>query len=252
VINGLVFILIGLQLRAAWAGMNARPLGELVSAMIAVVATVVIVRIIWVFPATYLPRLIPRVRARDPFPPWQVPAIESWAGLRGLVSLAAALALPHQTAAGGPFPQRELIILLTFVVILATLVGQGLTLAPLVRWLGVAQDGGIEREETLARREAARAALSRLDDLASEPWLPLGLTDKLRDRYQRLLAHLPVSLDPADLDHDKIAAYDRARREVVQAQRLAIIDLRNRDVIGDDALHRIERDLDLETLGTGA
>jgi monovalent cation/hydrogen antiporter len=212
------------------------------------VATVVIVRVVWVYPATYLPRLIPRVRAHDPSPPWQIPVIESWAGLRGVVSLAAALALPFRTDAGEPFPQRDLIIFLTFAVILATLVGQGLTLAPLVRRLGVAAGGETGREEALARREAARAALNRLDDLATEPWLPRGLATKLRDRYEHVLEHLPESLDPADLDSNHLAIHDRLRRDVIQAQRLALIDLRNRDVIGDDALRRIERDLDLEEL----
>jgi monovalent cation/hydrogen antiporter len=180
----------------------------------------------------------------------QIPAIVSWAGLRGIISLAAALALPLETDAGAPFPQRDLIIFLTFTVILATLVGQGLTLAPLVNWLGVAADGATEREETLARRKAALAALHRLDDLASESWIPHGLAEKLRARYKHTLEHLPESLDPADLDGDHVATHDRLRREVIQAQRLAIIDLRNRGAIGDDALRRIERDLDLEELRT--
>ena len=144
-VNGLVFILIGLQLQDVHEGLDGRTTGELVSAALAVVATVVVVRVVWVFPATYLVRLVPRIRARDPFPPWQLPAIVSWAGLRGVVSLAAALALPRETDAGAPFPHRDLIIFLTFAVILATLVGQGLTLAPLVRRLGVAADGETER-----------------------------------------------------------------------------------------------------------
>lgn len=249
-INGLVFILIGLQFRDVWEGLEGLATGELLSAALAVVATVVIVRIVWVYPATYLPRLIPRLRARDPSPPWQIAAIESWAGLRGVVSLAAALALPYEIDGGAPFPQRDLIVFLTFTVILATLVGQGLTLAPLVRWLGVAADGGSAREETLARREAARAALVRLDDLANESWPPERLADKLRLRYEHMLEHLPESLDPADLDSDHIASHDRLRREIVDAQRLAIIDLRDRGAIGDDALRRIEHDLDLEELRT--
>lgn len=167
--NGLVFILIGLQLRGVWDGLENWSVGELTAATLAVVATVVIIRGVWVFPATYLPRLIPRIRANDPFPPWTSPVIISWAGLRGVVSLAAALALPRETDLGSPFPERDLIIFLTFAVILATLVGQGLTLTPMVRWLGVTSDGKAEREATLARREASRAALSRLDELQGEP-----------------------------------------------------------------------------------
>lgn len=249
-INGLVFILIGLQLRDVWEGLDGWTTAELVSAALAVVATVVVVRVLWIFPTTYLPRLVPRVRTADPSPPWQIPAIASWAGLRGVVSLAAALALPLETDAGSPFPQRDLIIFLTFAVILATLVGQGLTLATLVHRLGVAADDGVDREEMLARREVARAALDRLDGLADESWLPRGLAGKLRMHYAHTLAHLPESLDSADLDADDIDSHDRLRLEIVQAQRRALIDLRDRGAIGDDALRRIERDLDLEELHT--
>jgi len=250
-INGLVFMLIGLQLREVRAGLAGRPPAELAAAALAVVATVVVVRFVWVFPATYLPRLLPRLRARDPAPPWPIAAVESWAGLRGVVSLAAALALPRATDVGAPFPERDLLLFLTYAVILATLVGQGLTLAPLVRWLGVAADGETEREEALARREAARAALRRLDDLAGAPWLPPDLADKVRERYAHQLEYLPASLDPAEIDREHVATKDRVFREVIRAQRQALIDLRNRGVIGDEALHRIERDLDLEELRSG-
>jgi CPA1 family monovalent cation:H+ antiporter len=253
-INGLVFILIGLQLHKVWAGLDGRTTAELVSATLIIVATVVIVRIMWVYAATclavYLPRLLPRVGARDHFFSWRIAAITSWAGLRGVVSLAAALALPREAAAGTPFPQRDLIIFLTFTVILATLVGQGLTLAPLVRRLGVVGDGGTEREEMFARREVALSVLGRLDALAGEPWLPHDLAKKVRYRYSHLLEHLPESLDLADLDTDHVATHDQLRREVVQVQRRTLIDLRNRGVIGDDALRRVERDLDLEELRT--
>lgn len=249
-INGLVFILIGLQLPNVRAGLEDQTAAELTAAVLAVVATVIVVRVLWVFPATYLPRLIPQVRARDPFPPWQIPVIESWAGLRGVVSLAAALALPYTDESGAPFPQRDLIIFLTFAVILATLVGQGLTLAPLVRLLAVSGDRETDREELVARREAAGAALHRLDDLASERWLPHDLAAKLRQRYEHTLDHLPETLDPTDLDQNHVATHDRLRREVLLAQRQALIDLRNDGMIGDDALRRVERDLDLEELRT--
>jgi CPA1 family monovalent cation:H+ antiporter len=249
-INGLVFILIGLQLRHVIAALGTWATPELVAAVLAIVGTVVIVRIVWVYPATYLPRLIPSVRVKDPAPPWTIPAIESWAGLRGVVSLAAALALPYQTAAGEPFPQRDLIVFLTFAVIMATLLGQGLTLPLLIRRLGVVGDDGTDQEETLARRKAAEAALHRLDTLEREPWVPKGLTDKLRIRYEHMLKHLPESLDPADRDDELIAAYEQVRQEILQAQREAIIQLRDDGVIGDDTLRRVMRDLDLEELRT--
>lgn len=247
-INGLVFILIGLQLRDVQDGLEGRSASDLALAALAVVATVVIVRAVWVYPAAYLSRLIPQVRARDPFPPWQMPVIVSWAGPRGVVSLAAALALPYQTDSGAPFPDRDLILFLAFVVILGTLVGQGLTLGPLVRLLNVAADDRTEREDTLARRAVAQAALERLEDLGSESWLPRELADKLRQRYSHMLDVLPESLDPAELDGDHVAAHDRLRTEVIGAQRRALIELRDREAIGDDVLRQVERDLDREEL----
>jgi CPA1 family monovalent cation:H+ antiporter len=246
--NGLIFILIGLQLRAIVEQLGDRPTSDLVTAVVAVVLTVVLMRIVWVFPATYLPRLFASIRERDPFPPWQLPAIESWAGLRGIVSLAAALSLPRTTDAGAPFPERDLIIFLTFTVILATLVGQGLTLPLLVRYLHVTSDEEDEREETLARREVAQAGLDELDRLVDEEWVPRDLAKKLRRRYEHALDFLPESLEPADLDSDHLETYDRLHRQVIEAQRTAAISLRNRDLIGDDVLRRVERDLDFDEL----
>jgi len=246
--NALVFILIGLQLRGLRAGLEGRSTSELAVAAAALVLTVIVVRFVWVFTATYLPYLMNHPAAGDISPSWRTPLIESWAGLRGVVSLAAALALPLATDDGAPFPNRDLIIVLTYVVILATLVGQGLTLGPLVRRLGIV--GGDEglREETHARRAAAQAALDRLDEVAAEPWVPSDLAVKLRARFTHVLEQLPESLDPSALDTEHIATHDRLRREVIQAQRSAILDLRDRGEIGDEALHRVERDLDLEEL----
>jgi CPA1 family monovalent cation:H+ antiporter len=222
----------------------------LAGASLAVVAAVVGTRFLWIYPATYLPRYLRRWKHRDcaPLPPWQNPLIESWSGLRGVVTLATALALPRATDAGAPFPQRSFIIFLSFVVILATLVGQGLTLPPLLRRLGVEGDKGELREETLARRKAALAALRRLDDLEEEPWIPHDLAARLRQHYHHVLEHLPESLDPAEFDREHVAAHERLRQEMIDAQRQAIIALRDRGKIADDAMRRIERDLDLEEL----
>nr|MBA3414945.1 cation:proton antiporter [Chloroflexia bacterium] len=252
VINGLVFVLIGLQLPGVLEALAERPVAEVALAAVAVSLTAVLVRIAWVFPATYLPRLlIPGVAARDPSPPWQPVAVISWAGLRGVVSLAAALALPLETASGAPFPARNLIVFLTFVVILVTLVGQGLTLPWLLRRLGLADDGVVEREVTLARREAARAALDRLDGLTAEAWVPAADASALREQYGHRLDHVPESLDPADEDHDHVGAHRRLRREVLAAERQAVVALRDTGQISDEAMHRVERDLDLAEGRTG-
>ena len=244
-VNGLVFILIGLQLPTVLETVGDRPLGELLWAAAAISLVTIVVRLAWVYPATYLPRImVPGLRERDPAPSWQYPAVLGWAGLRGVVSLAAALALPFETDIGVPFPERDLVIFLTFCVILVTLVGQGLTLAPLIRRLGLAADDD-EREEALARREGALAAIARIDELAAEPWVPVESAETLRARYEHRLEHFPASLDPADLDGDHVTAHERLRLDVLAAERRAVIVLRDRGRIGDEALRRVEYDLDL-------
>jgi Na+/H+ antiporter len=253
VINGLVFILIGLQLPSIIEALSTDwELGELVLLAMGVSVTVILVRLAWVFLATYLPSLlIPGLDQRDPAPPPRIALIIGWAGMRGVVSLAAALALPLTIAGGQPFPGRDLVQFLTFSVILATLVGQGLTLPLLIRRLGVGDDGTTDHEEMHAREEANTAALERLEALAVEWSGHLELIDQLRARYQHAAEHLEHEHDeegnepPVDQEMVEHAAI---RQAVIDAQRLSIIDLRDRGVIGDQALHRVERDLDLEEL----
>src|SRR5882672_9929545 len=167
----LIFVLIGLQLGAIReAGLSAdlRTLVRL-GALISIAA--IVIRLIWVPLAVAIPRYVSRaLRARDPIPPWPWVLLLSWIGMRGIVSLAAALALPVTTATGAPFPYRDEIILVTFAVILATLVLQGLTLTPLIRFLELGEDRTLELEEARAREDAAKAALARLDELAGSPW----------------------------------------------------------------------------------
>ena len=245
-INGLVFILIGLQLPTILDELAERPAADLAWYAVVVSLVTILVRIAWVFPATYLPRLlIPGLAERDPAPPWQYPAVLGWAGLRGVVTLAAALALPLETAAGDPFPGRDLILFLAFCVILATLVGQGITLPLVIRWLGVDDDGASDHEEALARRAAAVAAIARIDQLIGEDWVPIATATALRARYEHRLEHVPESLDGAAGDRDHLVAHDRLRHEVLAAERRAVLGLRDRGRIGDAALHRVEHDLDL-------
>jgi CPA1 family monovalent cation:H+ antiporter len=166
--------------------------------------------------------------------------------MRGAVSLAAALALPLG------FPERDLLIFLTFVTILATLVGQGLTLPSLIRRLGLGDDGSAEHEELHAREAATEAALRRLDELVTDVPGHLPLIEQLRDRYAHRAEHYAhdhghdgtdeAPVDPEERDHEAI------RRAVLAAERVAIIELRDGGVISDDVLRRVERDLDLEEL----
>ena len=251
IVNGLAFLLVGLQLPGVLAVASERPVAELVGLAAAICATVIAVRLVWVFPATYLPRLlVPGLARRDPAPPVATVIVVGWAGMRGAVSLAAALALPL-TVGGGPLPERDLVLFLTFAVILVTLLGQGLTLPRLIRTVGIGDDGSAVHEEVHARQAANAAALTRLDGLVSEWPTHRELIDQLRLRYEHADEHLTHDHDAeaAGVAPDQEAVEHRAiRQAVIDAQRLAILDLRDRGIVHDEAMRRVERDLDLEEL----
>ncbi len=250
-LNGLIFILIGLQLPSIMTRLSDYPTADLALYAVAVSVTVIAVRILWIFPATYLPRrLSAGLRARDPAPPWQAVLVIGWAGMRGVVSLAAALSLPLTLPSGEAFPERALIIFLTFVVILVTLVGQGLTLPLLIKRLGVADGGGGDHEEAHARDAAVRAAGSRIEELAIEWPQHEELIAQLRTQYGHRAEHLVDhhSEDPTDELERELLDHRIIRRAVIDAERDAVIALRDRGSISDEALRRVERDLDLEEL----
>jgi CPA1 family monovalent cation:H+ antiporter len=247
-LNGLIFILIGLQLRSVVGGLDEYTAGEIISYAVLVSVTVILVRMVWVFPATYVPRwAIRRIRERDPSPPWRSVLVVAWTGMRGVISLAAALALPLQTAAGVAFPDRDLIIFLTFCVILATLVVQGLSLPVLIRALGLEDDRIGEKEETHGRIQVAEAALERLDELVDEDWVREDTTERIRGlyTYRRDRFASRVEGDPDGVE-ERSAAYQRLMVELLGAQRLRLVRMRDEGSIGDEVMHRIERDLDLE------
>jgi CPA1 family monovalent cation:H+ antiporter len=203
---------------------------------------------IWVFPATYVPRwTIRRIRERDPSPSWRSVSVIAWTGMRGVISLAAALALPLQTTAGVQFPDRNLIIFLTFCVILATLVVQGLSLPVLIRTLGLEDDHIGDKEETHGRIRIAEAALERLDELADEDWVREDTAERVRGLYSYRRNRFASRFD-GDPDGVEVrsAAYQRLMIELLGAQRLRLVMMRDEGIIGDEVMHRIERDLDLE------
>jgi len=250
-INGFAFMLIGLQLPSILDSLSSFPPAQLIGWGVAISATVILARIVWVFPASYLPRrLSAKLRARDPYPPARVVFVVSWAGMRGAVSLAAALALPLTPA---PFPQRDLVIFLTFCVILATLVGQGLSLPWLVRRLGVVASTGPDTEEAHARLAAVEAALNRLSDLEIEYPGHKELIDQLRSRYEHEASHVwPHPDEPRDEAEQERLDHFEIRNAVLDAERDAVIGLRDDGIIGDEVLRRIERDLDLEAVRSDA
>jgi CPA1 family monovalent cation:H+ antiporter len=251
-LNGVIFILIGLQLRTLAQSVRPGEIGALAWQGLLVSLAAIVTRLVWVPLATWLPRLSPSLRARDPMPPWQSVAVVSWTAMRGVVSLAAALALPLATADGRPLLLREQIILLTFAVILVTLVLQGLSLGPLVRRLGLPEDRTLEREEIHARDEAVRAALARLGQLRErEEGLEEELAD-LRRHYEaraRTIAERRADVPPSSSLAE--AAFKRARFEALGAERRALIELRDRGAISDDVLLDLERELDLEAARFG-
>jgi monovalent cation/hydrogen antiporter len=252
-LNGVIFILIGLQLGAIREAGLPSSLGRLVVQGALISGTAIGIRLLWVPIGVAIPRLLsPALRRRDPFPPWPQVLILAWTGMRGIVSLAAALALPLTTTSGAPFPFRNEVTLLTFAVILATLVLQGLSLTPLIRALDLGEDNKLELEEAHAREAAARAGLARLDDLASETWVPREGVDRLRATYtQRVRRASLINPGDGDADAQVQAALRRLRHETLTAERRAVIALRDQGTISDDVLQRIEQELDVEAMRIG-
>lgn len=244
-LNGFVFILIGLQLPEILQNLSEHKdytISQLVGYSLIISVAVIVVRLLWVFPAAYLPRLLfKRIRAKDPYPNWRHVTIIGWTGMRGVVSLAAALALKET------FPGRDLILFLTFMVILATLVVQGLSLPTLIRWFGIKDDGAAIREEREARLQANRAALARLGQITEHSPAKEDALQRLRVEYEDHIrqiegdepknAHTPLRLFASEYEHLSHVA--------LQVERNTIIELRNASVINDDVLRRIQRDIDL-------
>jgi CPA1 family monovalent cation:H+ antiporter len=246
-LNGFVFISIGLQLPAILQELRGESLVVLLKDAAWLSLAIVVVRIAWVFPATCLPRLLlPGLRQRDPFPGWRNVAIVAWSGMRGVISLAAAFALPFTLPNGNPFPARNYILFFTFCVILVTLVLQGLTLPLLIRALRVRDSSEADEEECTARTQANRAALELIDRLARECGVPEEPVDRLRAEYNERLAELAGCAANGDASGEIATPhYRRLQLEALKVERHTIIQLRNQHVINDDALRRIQRDLDL-------
>jgi monovalent cation/hydrogen antiporter len=247
-LNGFVFIVIGLQLPGILHTLNRESLtGAVVSAII-ICAAVILVRFAWVIPAAYLPRLLSsKLRMRDPIPSWQNIVIVSWAGMRGVVSLAAAFALPLALTDGSSFPGRDYILFFAFSVIFTTLILQGLTLPLLIRKLGITHDGEADEEERRARLEANNAAIELIEELRANGKFSPDAVARLRAEYDERVEQLQLCAENPDDCRGEIATpqYQRLQRKALRVERQTIIRLRNERVINDDALRRIQRDLDL-------
>jgi monovalent cation/hydrogen antiporter len=232
-------------------GVASRTAGELIGYAVLVCATVIGARFLWVFTVPYVIRLLDRRPAqRSRRVGWRLRVVGAWSGMRGAVSLAAALALPLETHAGAPLPDRDLVLFVTFALILVTIVGQGLTLPVLIRVLRVQEDGTEEgREELRARLVAAQAALDAIDGIEEEGWAREDTLERMRGLYrfrQRRFKTRAGKIEDEDGIEERSLTYQRLMHLLYTAQREAVVDLRNRGEISSDVMHVIERELDLE------
>src|SRR5213593_3273812 len=246
ILNGILFMLIGLQLPQV---VQALPPGSATHAAklsILFVLVMVLVRFAWIFGTNYLPRLLsPTFRRKNPAP-WKQTALIAWTGMRGADSLAGALAIPLVLANGQPFPGRDLILLLTFCVIFATLVLQGLSLAPLVRLLKIKDDRVTEKEERVARLKANEAALAPLEPIPSSKRAKPKTVERLRSEYEDRIRQLRCETpDEESVSRLFSEDFEELAREILQTERDTVIQLRNEEAINDQALRRIQRDIDL-------
>jgi Na+/H+ antiporter len=251
ILNATLFILIGLQLPVIVDGVEASGVGEAIGYSLLVCAAVIGTRFVWMFTVPYVIRALDRRPSqRERRSSARERVVGAWSGLRGAVSLAAALALPLETDAGAPLPDRSLIQFITFVVIVFTVVVQGLTLPALLRGLGVQEDASAEEaEEVKARLVASRAALQRLDELSVEDWTRDDTIERVRALYefrQRRFKARAGLLEDEDGIEDRSLSYQRVMHEIYAVQRRAVVELRNGGSISNDVMHRVEREIDLE------
>jgi CPA1 family monovalent cation:H+ antiporter len=248
-VNALLFALVGLQLRPILDALSGFSVASLIGYALAVGATVMAVRLFFIYPFLYLPKLlVRRTEGAKPVAAWRAATVTGWMGMRGAVSLAAALAIPDVTDAGAAFPARDLIIFLAFCVILGTLVLQGLSLPAVIRALGVEDDGLDAKEDAKARIRAAEAALERLDELVDEDWVRPETAERMRGLYNFRRSRFAARFDESDdgAIEEQSVAYQRLRHELLEAERSAVVAMRRSGRINDEVMHRVERDLDLE------
>jgi monovalent cation/hydrogen antiporter len=248
-IEGLVFLITGLQARTLIEQTHAFSIHDLLIATACTTLIAIAARFIWVFPATYIPRWLSRSLAkRDPSPPWRGVFFLAFTGVRGVDSLAVALAIPYAVVNGSPFPHRDLILFVTFGVIIVTLIGQGAMLPWVVRWLGLHHLGKQERKDEIkhelsARQAALKEVRKRLEKVIKEHDLPDEAIEHLRTRNQSRVQILPTNLTEG-LDHMRQTA--KIKAELIEAERDFIYQLLRDGKITDEARRRIEYELDLE------
>jgi monovalent cation/hydrogen antiporter len=249
IINCLVFTLIGLQMPAVMSGLDGYSRWQLAFYGSAVAFVVIAVRFIWTFPATYLPRKLFRsIRQKDPMPPWSAVTALSWTGMRGIVSLAAALSIPLTLPSGEEFPSRNLLIFLTYVVILVTLLIPSTTLPALMRWLGIKDGGENRRDEAVARLALYTAALQEIEALKQSSSFSSGVLETTASRYQRRVQTLESNLEPTAFSplFNEDQTLRQLTRNLLQAERHELERLRRKGTIHDEVFFQLSRELDIE------
>jgi CPA1 family monovalent cation:H+ antiporter len=249
-LNGVVFIMIGLQLPDIVQGLGGYSLQSAILYGVVISLVTIIVRIIWVFPGAYLPRILSkRIRLRETRPGWKTVFITGWSGMRGVVSLASALAIPYSLVGGAAFPHRNLILFITFVVILFTLVLQGLTLPLLIRWMHVEVHENEEQQEQAIRLRLATAVLNYLDTEYGEESSSIDVFRRIKGRYERMVEISNKKLN-AEEGTEKLPSfmpkYRRMLIELVDTRRKELSQMRHDGQYSEELLRNKEYELDLE------
>jgi monovalent cation/hydrogen antiporter len=246
ILNGILFMLIGLQLPQVIHALAPGSAMTVVTLAILILFVIVLIRFVWMFGANYLIRLFNRVFHHRTPPLWRHTAFIAWTGMRGADSLAGALAIPFVLPNGAPFPGRDLILLLTFCVIFGTLVVQGFTLKPLIRWLKIVDDHVPEKEERMARLQANEAALGRIEEMGSSSQANPENVERLRSEYADRIRRLSKDTSHGESVRGLFSRdFEELAREALKTERDTVITLRNDEAINDEVLRRIQRDIDL-------
>jgi Na+/H+ antiporter len=252
ILNALVFILIGLELPVIMAGLEGYSLWEACSYGLIISALVIVLRIVWIYPVAFIPRLLSKkVRTSEPHPGWKGSLIIGWAGMRGVVSLAAALSLPITTVANVSFPHRNLIIFITFVVILVTLVFQGLTLPFIVKTIKITEIDPLvpdEQQEANIKLRLLKLSLNRLKEKYAQELEDMELVKGLRDELENSLIHTTKrfdSMECAAVESAEMAVYNRILKDIYQLQRQELFKIRREKEFSDEIIRKHEMQIDL-------
>lgn len=244
-VNGIIFILIGLQLPVILQNIKSHSLGELLLYGAIISIATIIVRLIWIYPGAYLPRWLNKsIRKKEIRPSFGGVTIVGWAGMRGVVSLAAALALPLTIGEGIQFPNRDLIIFLTFCVIFSTLVLQGLTLPILIKWFKIKEDGTHLEEDKQARLGISFSIIEYIE--ANYGLLPSEILNQIKTKYEIRIHRIQKDSTNQKLSEEQVLEFMKIQKDLIQKERQEIKRLRKEKKVGEEVLRKIEYELDLE------